>query len=250
MGKSKIPRRYWSSDFHFSHDVTYTDKQGQLQHRGIVTFERSNFATIEEHDKTLVDIITNWSTHWAPGSTFYFLGDWGNTDYLWTMNLLRQENIYTVCILGNHDSQSDIPIFEQYFDEVYKYPVYLSDKLVISHEPQNVWPNGQLNLHGHLHSSKLDSVNHINCNIHIAGYKPITDENVASAFGKMPRYCTRFLYEDWADKYLFTQPKEDVLTDKSGKIDLSASRILFKLNHEHLDLETGYAPYTGGLTKK
>lgn len=247
MGKSKIPRRYWSSDFHFSHDVQYTNKEGDTQHRGIITFERNNFNTIEEHDKTLAGIISNWSTRWAAGSTFYFLGDWGNTDYLWTMDLLRKQNIYTICILGNHDSQSDIPLFEKHFDEVYKYPIYLSNKLVLSHEPQNVWPNGQLNLHGHLHGSRLDSINHINCNIHVAGYKAISEENVANSFSKMSKYCTRFLFEDWADKYIFTQPKDDVVTDMQGKIDLSASRLLFKLNHSHVDPETGYAPYTGGI---
>ena len=41
--------RYFISDTHFGHYDSQT-------HRGIITFERTQFKTIQEHDKFLVDL--------------------------------------------------------------------------------------------------------------------------------------------------------------------------------------------------
>ena len=58
----------------------------------------------------------------------------------------------------------------------------------------------------------------------------------------------RFLYEPYAEMYKFTQPKEDVIMDKNGRIDLSASRLLQRINTEKRKQENNpYIPYCGGL---
>jgi calcineurin-like phosphoesterase family protein len=244
MGKSKALSTYYSSDFHFGHDSEWTDSEGEKHNRGIITFERTQFETITEHDRYLIRLIMDWSERWAAGSTFWFLGDWGDLSNLWTMQLLRNNGIITKMILGNHDSVSDVPNFEKYFDEVYLYPVFTSQKLVLSHYPVAVYDD-TINVCGHLHNSKLKDINHVVASIHVANYQPISEKNLATVFSKLPKFTRRFLYEPWADQYQFTGPKEDVVMDRNGNIDLSASRVLQRINKEKRDINDPYQPYVG-----
>ena len=150
-------------------------------------------------------------------------------------------------ILGNHDHQEDIPVLKNGFHYVHKYPVYVSQKLLFSHEPQAVWES-QVNVHGHLHGSILNDLRYINASIHVAGYKPVTDKYINARYAKLPKHIMRFLYEPYAEMYKFTQPKEDVIMDKNGRIDLSASRLLQRINTEKRKQENNpYIPYYGGL---
>lgn len=234
------PTMYFSSDFHFNHF-----NEG----RGIITFERTQFKTIQEHDSFLINMIKTWAYKWAAGSEFWFLGDWGDVNYLWTMDILREEGITTKMIMGNHDRLENKDMYLAYFDAVYQYPIYLSQKLVISHFPVAVYED-QINIHGHTHGSKLQDINHICASLHIADYKPITNNHVNTVFGKIPKYNRRFLYEPFAKDYIFTQPKEDVIMDRDGRIDLSASRVLQKINTERrIQQNDSYQPYTGGLNE-
>ena len=54
------------------------------------------------------------------------------------------------------------------------------------------------------------------------------------------------MYEPFAAWYQFTQSKEDVIMTPDGVIDLSASRLLQKLNTDRRILEgLNYQPYHG-----
>jgi len=239
--RSKSPQIYFSSDFHFNH-------YNENSKRGIITFERFKFKTIQEHDKYIQNLIMNWSQCWAPGSTFWFLGDWGDISYLWLINLLREASCKCFMVMGNHDLLSNKEEFEKYFDKVYEYPVFLSQKLVVSHYPVAVYEDS-VNVCGHLHGSKLRDPNHINANIYINNYQPVSDKQISAIFSKIPKFTRRFLYEPWAADYKFTQNKEDVVMDLNGYIDLSASRLLQKINKEYRNNQGNveYNPYTGGL---
>lgn len=78
--------------------------------------------------------------------TIVFLGDIGNTEYI------KKIRGYKVLIMGNHDvGASKYQKSEDgLFDEVYEGPVFLSKKILLSHEPIN-YPYA-LNIHGHDHS--------------------------------------------------------------------------------------------------
>lgn len=225
--------KYIISDTHFNHWSEY-------EQRGIITFERDQFDNIREHDNYIVDMITKLSEKIKPGDEFWHLGDFGDLNYLWVIQLIKDAGAETHFILGNHDHQYDIINFAKYFNYVHEYPVYLSKKLVFSHEPVAAW-DSVLNVHGHLHSSIIDKPNYINASIHVAGYKPITDKHISTAFSKMPKWTMRFLYEPYANDYKFIQNKSDVVMDRNGKIDLSASRLLMRLNKDDLH------EYKGGL---
>jgi hypothetical protein len=66
----------------------------------------------------------------------------------------------------------------------------------------------------------------------VANYKPITDSHINGQFAKLPKYNRHFLWEPFAHLMRFTQEKADVVMNRDGLIDLSASRLLQKLNKE------------------
>ena len=57
------------------------------------------------------------------------------------------------------------------FDEVYTGPLFIGEKLLLSHEPIN-FPFA-LNLHGHCHNGQQNS-NHINCCSNVINYTPVS----------------------------------------------------------------------------
>lgn len=231
--------RYIISDTHFGH----YNKDSQ---RGIITFERTQFNTIQEHDEFLIDMFHEIGKKLKPGDEFWHLGDFGDISYLRVMNYIAQPYVKTHFVFGNHDKLENLIDFKTWFDEVHQYPVYLSHKLVFSHEPVGVWESA-INVHGHLHGSILNVPNYINASVHVTGYKPVTDKYINSRYSKIPKWNMRFLYEPYANMYKFTQPKEDVIMDRDGRIDLSASRLLQKINKDQRPKGDPYQPYCGGL---
>lgn len=214
-----------TSDWHFNHC-------NDANTGGILKFERGDkFATIQEHDKYIVDLVRRWLKKLHKDDTFYFLGDFGRpTDDIFyeLFYIFKTAKCRKVAIRGNHDHEAETAQLKQLFDEVYDYPIWISNRIILSHFPCAVWKD-QLNIHGHLHGSVLDSPNHLCASLHVANYQPINSHIANGCLGRLPKYNRRFLWEPWADKYRFTQKKEDVVYDKDKIIDLSASRILQRL---------------------
>ena len=228
--------RYFLSDLHLDHWDGY---------KGIITFERTCFPDIKTHNQTIIDMIVQLTNKLKPEDEVWNLGDFGSLDYLYLSDMIRDTGAKSIFLYGNHDKQENLSLFKQHFDEVYLYPVYLSQKLVVSHYPVAVW-NDSVNVCGHLHGAKLQTSNHICASIHVANYQPISDNHINAIFSKLPKFTRRFLYEPWANDYRFIQPKEDVIMDPNGNIDLSASRLLQRINTEKRKLNNNsYQPYNG-----
>ena len=223
-----MPNFLITSDWHFGH-------ANDVNTKGILAFERGNkFNTIQEHDKYITECIEKWLHKLAPEDTFYFLGDFGRPNSKTLSELVRifvEAKCHKVAIRGNHDHETETEIMKTLFDEVYDYPVYISNRIVLSHFPCNVWKD-QINIHGHLHGSVLNSPNHVCASIHVAQYQPINNHIINGCLGRLSKYNRRFLWEPWADKYQFTQKKKDVVYDKDGNIDLAASRVIQRLVQE------------------
>ena len=160
-----IMLRYFISDFHFGH---------YYNGRGIITFERTQFNTIEEHDLHIEAMIRTLCRKLKPGDEVWNLGDFGCLNNLYTVDWIKKTGAKAYFLYGNHDRQSDLSQFEHYFDQVFLYPVYLSQKLVVSHYPVGVWPD-TVNVCGHLHGAELQTSNYICASVHVADYQPITD---------------------------------------------------------------------------
>ena len=214
---SKKPGIYFSSDWHFSHGDAY---------RGILAFERGKkFKTIEEHDDFIYKTLCSWVERWEPESEFWFLGDFGNPDWLFVFDKFIGKGISVHFVRGNHDSYISDKMLQEHNVEVHPYPVFLSHKLAVSHQPIGMW-NDSINVHGHLHSAVLNKQNYVNANIHVCNYQSVSMKTIETRFSKIPKYSRKFLEEPYCESYLFTQEKDDVITDANGKIDLSASRML------------------------
>lgn len=64
-----------------------------------------------------------------------------------------------------------VKVDNKLFDEVYTGPLFVGEKLLLSHEPIN-FPFA-LNLHGHCHNGQQNS-NHINCCSNVINYTPVS----------------------------------------------------------------------------
>lgn len=210
---------YFSSDWHIGEE-------------SIIEWERTQFKTIEEHDQAIIDAIYKCAAKMKSGDTFYFLGDFGDIGFLAPAMLpIIVSGAKTIFIAGNHDKIEDKEKFEKYFNEVYWHPIYLSERLIVSHFPQALW-SGQCNLIGHLHGAILDSPGYITCSINDTNFNFITDKHINNAFSKVGKFDTSFLYEPWAHMYKFTKrDTSDLIVDVNGKIDLPASRAYKKFQN-------------------
>jgi len=196
--------RYFVSDLHFGH-------------KNILKFERRQFDTIEEHDEY---IITSINKVVKPTDELYILGDVGNVE------LVARLHGRKYLVLGNHDKQPQ-KLYEMYFAEVYDTPIYLTQRVVLSHHPIPV-TQGVLNSHGHLHGSYLASDNHWNLSIAMVDYKPVGWDRVGSKVGQLVKDNHTFLEEWYVDLYRFVnaESRNDIVVDHNG-------RLLLKETKEH-----------------
>lgn len=100
------------------------------------------------------------------GDTFLCLGDVGNPRYIHQIKA-RQK----ILLLGNHDKKKD---YKDVFTEIYSGPLFISEKILLSHEPVNGLP-WCFNIHGHDHSGEIEfneDCHHLNLAANICGYRP------------------------------------------------------------------------------
>lgn len=104
--------------------------------------------------------------------TFVCLGDVGNPEWI---SKIRAR--FKVLIMGNHDSSSTK--LAKFFNEVYEGPLFVSEKLLLSHEPI-ILPY-VFNIHGHCHDPEEqfpDDFHHLNLACNIAGFTPVNLKDV------------------------------------------------------------------------
>lgn len=101
--------------------------------------------------------------------TLIHLGDVGNPEYV------RKLPCYCVLVMGNHDNGYT----KWHFDETYSGPLWISQKLVLSHEPIIVEDSHfsmpiAFNIHGHDHGKNFwDDQYHLNICQNVYGYMPL-----------------------------------------------------------------------------
>lgn len=131
---------YLISDTHFDdNDCKYMD---------------SNWMTPEEHMAILKKVLNKQTL-------LIHLGDVGNPDYL------DELKCYKVLITGNHDVLSKVA---SHFDEVYTGPLFIADRLILSHEPVQGLEDFAVNIHGHDHAANFRH-NHINLASNVYHFK-------------------------------------------------------------------------------
>lgn len=97
--------------------------------------------------------------------TLIHLGDVGNPEYL------KQIKSYKVLIMGNHDETATQ--FKEYFDEIYTGPLFIAEKILLSHEPIDI--KNAINIHGHNHAGPVHpDTYHYNLAQNVYGYEPLS----------------------------------------------------------------------------
>lgn len=189
---------YFISDLHFGH-------------KAILKMGRKDFKTIEEHDAFIMASINKKV---KMTDTLYILGDIGD------LEKVRELNGRKILITGNHDKRS-LKEYNGYFAEVHEEWFPYSKRIILSHYPRQVEAN-ELNIHGHLHRSFLDSYQHKNVCCDVIDYVPITTQHLTTFLQQVPKKLNNKFLEEWfADKYTFMDlERKDVLFDEKGKVKL------------------------------
>lgn len=103
--------------------------------------------------------------------TLIHFGDVGDLSYI------KRLKCYKVLIMGNHDQS--IKKMEEVFNEVYSGPLWIGQKLVLSHEPIVIEDTHfgmpvAFNIHGHDHGKNFwDNQYHLNICQNVYGYMPL-----------------------------------------------------------------------------
>ena len=104
-------------------------------------------------------------------ATLVLLGDVGNDADIWIGSIHAKNK---VLVMGNHDQKSVCNIF----DEAYRGPIFISPKILLSHEPIPGL-NFCLNIHGHDHDPAHWIDEHgINLAANVCGYEPISLQTI------------------------------------------------------------------------
>lgn len=97
--------------------------------------------------------------------TLILLGDIGDPKYV------RQcRGRYKILIMGNHDAGASK--YTEYFAEIYSGPVFVGQRLLLSHEPVQGLTYC-LNIHGHEHSCDTIDKFHLNVCANVCNYTPV-----------------------------------------------------------------------------
>lgn len=129
-------------------------------------FLRPDYIGDEEQVKSI-------SSKIGKNDTIIILGDIGDLSYV------KKIRGYKILVMGNHDSgPSNYKGSYGLFDEVYEGPLFISDRILLSHEPIEL--PYCLNIHGHDHSlwARFTVGKHINCCAEILGYEPISLKDI------------------------------------------------------------------------
>lgn len=145
-------------------------------HRPVIEFEATYrpFATIEEHD---LELVTRWNATVKPNDTVWHLGDvyFGGRD---NHVVLGQLNGNKRLVMGNHDVYP-LELYQQYFGKIFGAATVRG--CVLTHipvHPSQLELRYTANIHGHLHSKKLDDPRYACVSVEQTGLAPVLLDEV------------------------------------------------------------------------
>lgn len=152
---------------------TWLISDTHFAHSNILKYEAAYrpFNTIEEHDRALID---NWNKVVAPNDLVYHLGDVAmGKGHLWK---IAHCNGRKRLVLGNHDVD-DATEYLKHFEKLYgakRLHQFMLTHIPVRHDHHKVI----VNLHGHIHSNKLDSLTHYNCSVEAHDLAPVNLDKI------------------------------------------------------------------------
>lgn len=148
----------------------YVISDTHFGHKKIIEFEATTrpFATIEEHDRTLVE---RWNARVNPKDTVWHLGDvfFGKDGH----HVLAALNGRKKLVMGNHDHHP-ISVYQTYFTKILGAAEW--DDCILTHVPVHPYQlvkRYRLNVHGHMHSKKIDDPRYVCVSAEQTGLTPV-----------------------------------------------------------------------------
>jgi calcineurin-like phosphoesterase family protein len=145
-------------------------------HRKVIQFEaeRRPFATIEDHDR---DLVARWNAVVCPKDTVWHLGDvfFGGRD---AHGILGELNGIKRLVLGNHDVYP-LEVYRRYFSKIFG--VAELHGCILTHVPVHpcqLESRYKTNVHGHLHSKKLEDPRYVCVSVEQTGLAPVLLDEV------------------------------------------------------------------------
>ena len=156
----------------------YVISDTHFGHRKVIEFEKEHrpFSTIEEHDRELVQ---RWNAVVRKDDTVWHLGDvyFGGRD---AHLVLAGLNGVKRLVLGNHDCYP-IDLYQFYFRKIFGAAELRG--CILTHVPVHPYQlekRYKANIHGHMHSKKLDDPRYICVSVEQTGLAPkLLDEIMA-----------------------------------------------------------------------
>lgn len=145
------PFRHWSDggSVYILSDTHFGDSDCKLMDK--------DWITPEEQINIINEIVHK-------NDTFVHLGDVGDPKYVPMIKAHKK-----ILILGNHDAKGK---YKDLFDEVYDGPLFIADKILLSHEPIYEL-RFCLNIHGHDHGCPGVYPYHLNLAANVCNYRPL-----------------------------------------------------------------------------
>lgn len=149
-----------------------------FHHEKILLFEPIRaYSCVEEMNETLVQ---NWNSVVGPRDKVYHLGDVSfagkSTDPLAIVGRLNGRKRL---VLGNHD-RFPIQAYAKYFDKIVG-ATKVRD-FWLTHIPIHPMSfnegRGKFNVHGHIHSKRIDDPRYINVSVECINFRPVAADSV------------------------------------------------------------------------
>lgn len=152
-------------------------------HKNMINFVDSNnnrirpFESVEEVDQLMIN---NWNSLIKQGDRVYHLGD--VCIQRKDLEILKSLNGRKCLIKGNHDIFK-LKDYIPYFDDVRAYKVFPEQGIICSHvpiHPAQLKHRFKFNVHGHLHTNKIEDPQYINICVENTDYRPISFEDIVA----------------------------------------------------------------------
>ncbi|WP_267354115.1 MULTISPECIES: metallophosphoesterase [unclassified Methylobacterium] len=163
---------YITADTHFGHPLVVSDK---IQ-------ARRPFASIQEHDETLVAL---WNAVVRPEDTVWHLGDFAHKcTEAYALKVFRRLNGRKLLVRGNHDGVSERLPWAEPVRDVAQIHIPSRDGAqgaFLSHYAHRVWPRmhrGDIHLFGHSHGSLPGTAASTDVGVDCWEYAPTTLERI------------------------------------------------------------------------
>lgn len=150
-------------------------------HPNIIEYENRPFESTEQWTKIFIKY---YQKTVGKQDKVFFHGDYSFYNKEITKNITSNLPGHKFLIMGNHDRHKSSKWFlEVGFRNVYEYPLFYDKDdipILLSHEPKfniNIF-----NIHGHTHSSCIDSKLHYNASCENTNYKLIDHNEIIKTF--------------------------------------------------------------------